>query len=234
MKERIEVHSQAQFDACVKAGNIAIVIGCHVVAWGNSSVEARESSSVVAWGNSSVVAWENSSVVAWGNVFIRLFGALKINASAHVVIMLHGKAKQIIGGKRIKANKPKTPQEWCSHHGVSVKDGIATLFKAVDEDYSTSKARKVNVFYKPGEVPIAPDWDGGKAECGGGLHFSPTPYLALSFNYDAKKFVACPVELKDISVHPDGDYPDKVKAKGCCAPVYEVDRKGNRLTSEAT
>ena len=38
-----------------------------VVAWGNSSVEARENSSVVAWENSSVVAWENSSVVARGN-----------------------------------------------------------------------------------------------------------------------------------------------------------------------
>ncbi len=38
-----------------------------VVAWANSSVVARENSSVVAWENSSVVAWENSSVVAWGN-----------------------------------------------------------------------------------------------------------------------------------------------------------------------
>jgi hypothetical protein len=46
-----------------------------VDAWGNSSVVARENSSVVArensrvdaWENSSVVAWENSSVDAWGN-----------------------------------------------------------------------------------------------------------------------------------------------------------------------
>jgi hypothetical protein len=38
-----------------------------VVAWENSSVEARENSSVEAWGNSSVVAWENSSVVAREN-----------------------------------------------------------------------------------------------------------------------------------------------------------------------
>mgnify|MGYP001617184426 CR=1 FL=1 len=229
MTKRIEVRSQAQFDACIKAGNIAVVIGCRVVAWGNSSVVARENSSVVAWGNSSVVARENSSVEAWGNVFIRLFCALKIKASAHVVVMLHGEAKKIIGGKRIKANKPKTPKSWCDHHGVKTTNGVATLFKAVDEDYSTSNARKVNIFYKPGEVPVALDWDGGKAECGGGLHFSPAPSVALSFNPNAKKFVACPVKLKDISVHPDGYHPYKVKARGCCAPVYEVDRKGNRM-----
>jgi hypothetical protein len=46
MQKQIEVHSQAEFDVCVKAGNIAVVIGCYVEAWDNSSVEA--------WGNSSV------------------------------------------------------------------------------------------------------------------------------------------------------------------------------------
>ena len=67
MKQRIEVRSQAEFNACVEAGNIAIVIGCSVEARGNSSVEARGNSSVVARENSSVVAWENSSVVAGEN-----------------------------------------------------------------------------------------------------------------------------------------------------------------------
>jgi hypothetical protein len=36
------------------------------------------------------------------------------------------------------------------------------------------------------------------------------------------RFVACPVRLEDIVFHPDGDYPDKVKAGAVCAPVYEV------------
>ena len=43
--------------------------------------------------------------------------------------------------------------------------------------------------------------------------------------------MACPVALKDIAVHPDGDYPQKVKARGCCAPVWEVDRNGKELKS---
>ena len=64
MKIRVEVRSQTEFNACIKAGNTAVVIGCSVEAWGDSSVVARENSSVEAWGNSSVVARENSSVEA--------------------------------------------------------------------------------------------------------------------------------------------------------------------------
>ena len=37
------------------------------------------------------------------------------------------------------------------------------------------------------------------------------------------------VALKDIAVHPNGDYPEKVKARGCCAPVWEVDENGVRV-----
>ena len=135
MTKRIEVHSQAEFDLCVKAGNIAIVIGCSVVAWGNSSVEARgnssvvarENSSVVARGNSSVearenssvVAWENSSVEAWGNVFIRLFSALSIKASVHVAIMPHGDAQTLTGGRVLAAMPaPQTGAEWCEYYGI--------------------------------------------------------------------------------------------------------------------
>ena len=59
-----------------------------------------------------------------------------------------------------------------------------------------------------------------------GLHFSPHPKMALDFNPTAKRFVACQVKLSDIAVHPDGSYPQKIKAKGCCGPVVEVDRNG--------
>jgi hypothetical protein len=44
--------------------------------------------------------------------------------------------------------------------------------------------------------------------------------------------MACPVALKDIVVHPDGLYPDKIKAKGCCAPVWEVDSDGNKVETK--
>ena len=286
MAIRIEVRNQAEFDACIKAGNIAVVINCSVVArenssveaWGNSSVVARENSSVeawgnssveawgnssvvawenssvvawgnssvVAWGNSSVVAWENSSVVAWGNssvvarenssvvawglAFIRWFSCLKIKASLQVIIAKIGDAPGTQeGGRILQCNLPTTPAEWCEFYGIEVADGIAILYKAVDDDYSTHNARPKSIFYTPGNTPSAPDWDGGLAECGGGLHFSPSTQMALSFNSSAKKFVGCPVRVEDIVVHPKGQYPEKVKAKGCTAPVFEVNRKGERL-----
>ena len=92
MKTRVEVRSQAEFDACIKASNIAVVIGCSVVAWENSSVVARENSSVVAWGN--------SSVVARGNVFVRWFSALKIKASFAVIIGKMGEPDGALEGRR--------------------------------------------------------------------------------------------------------------------------------------
>ena len=51
----------------------------------------------------------------------------------------------------------------------------------------------------------------------------------LEFNSCVKKFIACPVKAKDIVIHPDGQFPQKVKAKCCCAPVWEVDIDGNRI-----
>ena len=201
-----------------------------VVAWENSSVEARENSSVEARENSSVEAWENSSVVAWGHVFVRLWGAFKIKATALVIIAKHGAAKSIEGGRVLDMPRPTTPQGWCDFYGVPVVDGVAVLYKAVTGDFRSGA--RWNFPYEPGTTPVAPDWDGGREECGGGLHFSPSPVAALQFHPEAKKFVGCPVALADIAVHPDGQYPEKVKARGCCGPVFEVDRKGNPVVPQ--
>jgi hypothetical protein len=98
------------------------------------------------------------------------------------------------------------------------------LFKGVKEDFFSPRG----VSYAPGTTPSAPDWDGGKIECGGGLHFSPCPTMTLEFisSEECKHFLACPVALADIAVHPRGQYPQKVKASGLALPCYEVDRRG--------
>jgi hypothetical protein len=164
MKSRIEVHSQAEFDACVKAGNIAVVIGCSVEARGNSSVVARGNSSVVAWENSSVEAWENSSVVAWenssvvargnssveawGNVFLRLWSALKIKASAHVIILKHGEARQIEGGIQKTAFTPETGEEWCEYFGIDPKDApfaVPNIDAKILDAIKTKKAKGLDM-----------------------------------------------------------------------------------------
>ena len=125
----------------------------------------------------------------------------------------------------IDAIKPISSVEWCEFYGVDVTDNVAVLFKALNDEFVSPHG----VDYSPGLTPVAADWDGGIKECGGGLHFSPHPLMARDFNWKAKKFAACPVNVNDIVVHPDGSYPEKVKAKGCCAPTWEVDKYGNRV-----
>jgi hypothetical protein len=244
----------AEFNACIEAGNIAVVFGLKVEAWGNSSVVARENSSVVArenssvvawenssvvawgnssvvaWGNSSVEAWENSSVEAWGNSFIRLFSASKVKASAFVAIYMHGKAQELEGGRQLEvAPPPKTPEEWAESQGVEVKNGHVTLYKGVDDEYSTDNARRVGLYYKVGQEVAAPDWDAGKKECGGGLHFSPRASMTLEFKGDAKHFLAVRVALADMRSPADGDeYPQKCKARACKV-LAEVDRRGRAI-----
>jgi hypothetical protein len=148
MKKRVEVRSQAEFDACVKVGNIAIVIDCRVEARGNSSVEAWGNSSVVARENSSVEAWGNSSVEARGSVFVRLFSAFSVKASAHVSIMVHGPAQSIEGGNQIQAAPaPTTGAEWCEYWGIdaaTVSYVIPNIDAAILESIEAHKAAGTN------------------------------------------------------------------------------------------
>ena len=194
-----------------------------VVARESSSVVARESSSVVAWGSSSVVARESSSVVAQGFVSLVAFGGtLKLSAKCHAFIR-STKAK-VTGG--IKTNAIiKTPREWCDFYGVEVKNGFALLYKSVFPDFFNAQNRTVQ--YLPGSMPEANDWDGGKQECGCGLHFSPCVSMALEFHNEPNaKYVGCWVALKDMAVHPDGSMPQKCKARRVAKPIFEVDRDG--------
>jgi hypothetical protein len=103
-----------------------------------------------------------------------------------------------------------------------VADGVATLYKAVDDEFGSYHGAS----YAPGSTPQAGDWDGGEEECGGGLHFAPRPTFAFPATDDATRFVACPVRVEDIVVQRHSIYPNKVKARGVCAPVYEVDGDG--------
>lgn len=224
IKQRIECRTKAEFDACIAAGNIAVCFDLQVVLKGSSSAVLRGSSSAVLWESSRAELRESSSAEAYGNVFLRVFSARKIKASASAVIMMHGKAKSIIGGKRIKAVKPTTAAEWCKFHGVEVKKGIATLYKGLDENFMSDHGGN----YEPGEMPKSETWNATE-ECGSGLHFSPTPAHTLQFKSNAKKFIACGVRVSEIAIHPDGDYPNKCKAPRVVTPCYEVDRKGKRV-----
>jgi len=194
-----------------------------VRACGSSQVRAYGSSQVRAYGSSQVRAHDSSQVRACGSSQVRAYGSSQVRASRYVAVSKHGDQSKVSGGVLILIPKPETPQEWCDFHGVNVRYGVAILYKALDKNFKSSR----DFDYSPGTVPVAPDWDGGRAECGGGLHFSPRPFMALAFMPDAGTFVACPVAMSDISVHPNGSFPEKIKAKGCCGPVWECDIDGN-------
>jgi hypothetical protein len=205
----------------------------HVVARGSSQphVVARGSSQphVVARGSSQphVVARGSSQphVVARGYVQLSVAGAVTVQATENVRLISDGRAT-INGGQSIIIDR-SSPEKWCQYYGPAPdQDGIVVLYKAVDDNFRSPHQQS----YAPGTVPRATDWDGGREECGGGLHFSPYPLAALAFFAEATRFVACPVYLTDIVVHPNGQYPEKVKAPRCAAPVWEVDRYGNRLS----
>ena len=254
MKIEVTVKTQKEFEIAIQARNIAVCVGgsfqlttngteapeiivtgsaeIFVVAWGSSQprveawgssqprVEARESS------QPRVVARESSQprVVAWGYVQLSIFGAVIVSASELVAVLIHGLKATVKGGRQTKV-VIKTSKEWCDYYGVKVEKGIAILYKALNEDFTAPQGMS----YKPGTVPVAPDWDGGKQECGGGLHFSPTPGMARAFHPGALKYVGCPVALKDIVVHPDGQNPEKVKAKKCVGPVWECNEDGEKI-----
>jgi hypothetical protein len=212
-----------------------------IVTWESSapSIEARENSAprIVTRESSapSIETWGTSapSIEAAGYSHLRIRGAAKVSASVHVTVVLHGIGAEVIGGS-VQTIDISTPDTWCDYYGVHVEAGVAILFKSVDNDYSTERARRVGISYRPGEIPVAPDWDGGVEECGGGLHASPHPRMARAeFNQSGAHAVACPVRLEDIAVHPGGNYPQKVKFRGCCAPVYEVDWDGQPLPVKA-
>lgn len=212
-----------------------------VLAWDSASVEANERVGVSAWGSANVRAFgeatvdarESCFVDAGGRSRVRAFGASMVRARAGatidalgpVSVVAHGMRTTVNGGNVIRVPAPQTALEWCEHYGVEIVDGVATLFKAVDAEFNSYHGMS----YRPGTQPQAPDWDGGEQECGGGLHLSPNPGLALPRTYGARRFVACPVRVADIVTRPDGYYPDIVKAPGLCAPVYEVDELGRPL-----
>jgi hypothetical protein len=203
----------------------------HVEAWGSSHVEARESSHVEAWGSSHVVAWGSSHVVAWESSHVEAWGSSHVEASKYVAIHKPENSEATIsGGIVIEVKAPRTPEEWCDYYGVAVRRGVVTLYKALNDVFG---APHNGFLYTPGSKPKAPDWDGGKAECGGGLHFSPSPVLALQwYSGSDVRFVACPVRLKEVVVHHPAVYPAKVKAPRVCGRVYEVDRFGKRIEQE--
>jgi hypothetical protein len=160
-------------------------------------------------------------------VSLSVFGKNIVKLSPHCHAFRHSAKAKITGGNVTEAIL-KTPQDWCDYYGVKVYRGLARVYKSLHKDFYNPYNR--SLCYAVGTKLKAPDWDGGKNECHGGLHFSPTPRHAQQFycSEDAR-YVEMWVSLKEMAVHFDGLYPQKAKAKRVMKPIVEVDIDGNPI-----
>ena len=204
-----------------------------VEAWESSSVEARESSSVVARGSSSVVARESSSVEAWGSSRVEAWESSRVEAwessrveaGRWVAVHLWSQRVTLTGDGHVidmTALDLSDPEVWCAYHGIHVDDGRALLYKAVDSDLRTTS--HIPTTYTIGQEVAATDWQ-ATAQCGHGLHFSPSPSQARSCAVSiVERYVAVSAAVADLI--PLGD--DKCKAPACVV-LHEVDQWGDQI-----
>jgi hypothetical protein len=141
-----------------------------------------------------------------------------------VAVHLHHSTVHLTGGTIIDHTGVKdfNASEWCAYHGVKVIRGVATLYKAVNDKWTTGRGFD----YSPGSKTKSPDWS-DTDDCGGGLHFCPTPVHALAYFTQATKFIAVGVKVSELRPIT-GDMP-KAKAPRVFRACVEVDIDGKEV-----
>lgn len=183
-----------------------------VTAFDDATVESFGNSTVRAWGNSTISAYDhatvsagdNSTVKACGRAYVDAYGSATVKAGTCVPVHVYSKTATCQGGviidmTLIDANDPET---WCAMHLVEVdEDGQAHLYKALDADLCAGHNYRLTHYPIGHVVDDTANWMDNN-RCGGGLHVSPTPWLAKTYYKEASRFVevCCPVEdLRPIS-----------------------------------
>jgi hypothetical protein len=181
-------------------------------------------------GNATMRGYGNATMRGSGNATMRGYDNATMRGGPYVTIYrLNGHRGTVSGTAHVITPPNLTGCDaatWLSYHGIEPdENGIVTLFKALDDKWSTDRGFD----YSPSATPEAPDWKPNH-ECGGGLHLSPTPVHAMAYHTDATKFAACPVQADEISVIDQ----QKIKARRIVAPgCRPVDIDGQPLVVEA-
>jgi hypothetical protein len=199
-----------------------------VTACGSSTVTAYGSSTVTACDSSTVRACDSSTVRAYGSSTVRAYGSSTVRATPLVAIHLHSATVKVAGGVVLDHSNIRDfdAKQWCEYHGVKVSRGIATLYKAVNNKWTTDRGTD----YSPGSKPSCDDFRDTDA-CGNGLHFGPTPVHALAYFREATKFVAVGVRLDEL--RPINGDTAKAKAPRVVRACVEVDIDGNVIAAQA-
>jgi len=87
------------------------------------------------------------------------------------------------------------------------------LYKFVQSDYTDFYTGKIK--YEVGKVVKCPDWNSNiNNECGGGLHLSSSINNCKKFHESEDGHaLKCEVDIKDILIHPNPLYPEKVRCR---------------------
>ena len=218
------VKSQQELDAAVAAGEGWIEIRSALGVW--IEVTASDSATVRAYDSATVTASDSATVTAYGSATVRASDSATVTASKRVAVHLHSGTVQATGGVLINHyDEPIDAAAWCDWHDVQVADGIATLYKAVNDKWSTS----YGFDYSPEATPEAPDWRANNM-CGNGLHFSPLPMDALRYHSEATRFVAVGAAVADLRPILGG--PPKAKAPRVVVACREVTIDGVPVASK--
>ena len=168
-----------------------------------------------------VEAWDSSSVEAWDSAAIAAYGEVEVRAGSHVAVHLHSQLARVEGGVVIDvtALRDLDARAWAAYAGVAVReDGTAVLYKAVDQNLMAGH-QHIATSYPIGLPVEASDWR-DDTECGGGLHFSPSPIQARAYHAGGgePRFLEVEVDIDQVRVLGH----DRVKAPACLV-VREVD-----------
>ena len=204
-----------------------------VVAWENSSVVARENSSVEAWENSSVVARGNSSVVAWGNVGVHVFSIdCHVTLFMFAVCWLIAKAKVKKESKTAKIIIPKTKSGlsgWMEGNAVKPSSEVI-LFKRVSSDFKTQEGNPNETLWAIGTTLTHPKWNPKSGECGEGkFHACSRPYFCNEFrSKKGDKYIAVEIKRVDLYAWPNPGYPHKIGFRAGRV-LYECNKFGKKI-----
>ena len=213
MKEII-CHNQKELDAAVKLKDVEIIFK-DTTEWlsvsGNATIQSVSDNATIRYvsGNATIRYVSGNATIqyVYDNATIRVFSpAVTIESCClmAVIIMTDCVCKIKKKTKTVTVIKNKVAEydkkSFCEiyHSNLIDKDTIK-LYKSVRPDnHKDFHSNKIK--YK--DEVVCPDFDNSvDRECGGGLHLSPLPQLALSFNKGL--LLECAVKLKDFVVFPE-------------------------------
>lgn len=164
----------------------------------------------------------SKTVEASGSATVEASDSATVRAGSHTAVHLHSGGATVRGGVLIDhtAVDLTAARAWVDYHGVDtvaeVEAEYAVVYKAVREDMRSSHG-----FAYPLAATVACDDFADTDECGAGLHFSPSPAQAATYDSEATRYLECHVRIDELRPITDGG---TAKAKAPRATVVrEVD-----------